>query len=120
MIGPNFPPSSNLRHVRTPGDPTLANPGFFDQPIFPTFSSTGLDGLIPIMPMQLTGLPMGGAAPAAEGKKADKGKKAPKVDEKALVKMQKEYMENIYKNFLQSSLELQSSFGMFLGVPPKT
>lgn len=116
MIGPNLP-QSTFRPVVSPTDPTMAAPGFFDQPIFPVFSSAGLDGSLPLLPMEplnLPGVPSTGSAPGGQGSLFGIN-----LDKNGLPQLtqasQENYLKDIISSFLQSSIELQSGFSQFLG-----
>ncbi len=117
MIGPNL---SNFRPVVSANDPTMAAPGFFDQAIFPVFSSAGLDGSLPILPMEPLNLPGIPGLPAASGGAATGQTKGLGFDKSSglpLLSMdvQKDYLNGIIASFMQSSRELQSGFAQFLG-----
>ena len=115
MIGPNFPQGSNLRPVVTGADPTMSAPGFFDQAAFPMLTPLSA-GLLPMTPTGLTG-----GAPIAPGQSGQfmgipLGKNGlPELSKKS----QKDYLDNIIKNFMATSQQLQAGFSMFLGAPPR-
>lgn len=122
MIGPNL---SNFRPVISANDPTMAAPGFFDQAIFPVFSSAGLDGSLPILPMEplnlpgIPGLPAAsgtGAASKAQGLSFDKSSGLPLLS----MDIQKDYLNGIIASFMQSSKELQAGFAQFMGGAVRT
>lgn len=114
MIGPNLP-NLPLTPVGAGTDVTLRTPGFFEQAAFPNMPPLSA-GLLPMMPM---GLPLAGMGemPALEP-----GKKPSKKDMKKLqemsAKMQKDYVQGVVGSFMQSSLQLQQSFAMFMGGKP--
>ena len=81
-----------------------------------TLLSLGVGGMASLLPM---GLPLAGLG---EMPKIEPGKKPSKKEMKKLqemgAKMQKDYIQNVIGNFMQSSLQLQSSFATFLGGKP--
>lgn len=96
MINPGFRPS--------PIDPTLSNPGFFEQAQFPVMT--------PLLPISM---PMVGALTGQTGKMSEKDMKAFAKDSKNL---QKAYMENVMANMLQTSQQLSLGFASLLGGKP--
>jgi len=78
----------------------------------PVFSNLD-SGLLPMMPLQIPGVPSGGATPTAETPKG--GQDGMLVSKQ----MQEEYVKSIFASFMQSSMELQLGFGSFLGAQPK-